>query len=146
MHLKKFALLYLFLLSFGLLILTFNDLIFIFSAESQVAKIAHHVEGKIETFYKLSGRYEEKSLAPAIVYSVDGKNYTHVPNYSCKDGCQAIGENITIFYKKDRPEKVLISSFGGIWKYKIYFIIMMAVLLITSLPYIYYNSNKQPGS
>lgn len=146
MHLKKFALLYLFLISAGLLILSFNDILFVSSAESQVAKVTHHVIGKTETFYKMSGSYEEKSLSPAIEYSVNNKNYTHVPKYNCKDGCQAVGSDVTIFYKKDKPEEVLVSTFGGIWKYKIYFLIIMAVLGITSLPYIYYNTNKQPAS
>ena len=132
MHLKKFAFLYLFALSAGLLILSFNDILFIYSAESQVAKVTHHVEGKTETFYKLAGSYQEKSLSPAIDY--------------CKDGCQSIGSDITIFYKKDKPEEVLVSSFGDIWKYKIYFLIIMGVLLVTTLPYIYYNTSKQPES
>ena len=146
MHLKKFAFLYLFALSAGLLILSFNDILFIYSAESQVAKVTHHVEGKTETFYKLAGSYQEKSLSPAIDYSVNGKVYTHIPKYSCKDGCQSIGSDITIFYKKDKPEEVLVSSFGDIWKYKIYFLIIMGVLLVTTLPYMYYNTSKQPES
>lgn len=146
MHLKKFALLYLFILSAGLLILSFNDILFVYSAESQVAKVDHHVVGKTETFYKMSGSYEEKSLSPAIEYSVNNKIYTHIPKYSCKDGCQKVGDDVTIFYKKDKPEEVLVSTFNGIWKFKIYFLIIMAVLLVTALPYIYYNSNKQPAS
>jgi hypothetical protein len=124
--------------------LSFNDILFVSSAESQVAKVAHHVIGKTETFYKMSGSYEEKSLSPAIEYSVNNKIYTHIPTYSCKDGCRPVGSDVTIFYKKDKPEEVLISSFGGIWKYKVYFLIIMAVLGITSLPYIYYTTNKQP--
>lgn len=146
MHLKKFALLYLFLLSAGLLILSFRDIIFVFSAESQVAKVSHHVVGKTETFYKLAGSYEEKSLAPAIDYTVNGKIFTHIPDYNCKDGCHPIGQDITIFYKTDKPEEVRVSSFGGIWKFKIYFLIIMGVLLVTTLPYIYYHTNKQPES
>ena len=55
MHLKKFALLYSFLLAAGLLALSFKDILFIYSAESQVANVSHHVEAKSETFYKLSG-------------------------------------------------------------------------------------------
>lgn len=146
MHLKKFAYLYVFLLAAGFLVLSTKDLIFIYGAESQVAKVAHHVEGKPETFYRLSGKYEEKTLSPAIEYAVGGKIYTHIPSYSCKDGCQSVGSEITIFYNKQRPEEVLVSSFGDMWKYKIYFLIIMAVLLLTSLPYLYYNSNKQPAS
>jgi len=142
MHLKKFALLYLFLLGAGLLILSFKDIIFVAGAESQVAKVSHHVPGKTETFYKMSGSYQEKSLSPAIEYAVGGKLYTHVPKYSCKDGCQAIGSDVTIFYKKDKPEEVLVSTFNEMWKYKIYFLIIMAVLLVTALPSIYYNTNK----
>ena len=143
MHLKKFALLYLFITFFGLLALSFKDILFITAAESQVAKVGHHVEGKTETFYKMSGSYQEKSLSPAIEYSVNGKNFVHVPEYGCKDGCHSIGSDITIFYKKNKPEEVLVSSFGDMWKYKIYFLIIMGVLLVTSLPYLYYNSNKR---
>jgi hypothetical protein len=146
MHLKKFAFLYLFLLAAGFLVLSAKDLIFIYGAESQVAKVSHHVEGKPETFYRLSGQYEEKNLSPAIEYAVGKKTYTHIPKYSCKDGCQTVGSKITIFYNKQIPEQVLVSSFGDMWRYKIYFLIIMAVLLLTSLPYIYYTSNKQPAS
>ncbi len=146
MHLKKFIFLYLFALAAGLLILSFNDILFVLKAESQVAKVIYHVPGKTETYYKMSGSYEEKSMAPAIEYAVDGKTYTYIPKYSCKDGCQKVGSDITIFYKKERPEEVLVSSFGDMWKYKIYFLIIMAVLLITSLPYLYYTSTKQPAS
>lgn len=146
MHLKKFTVLYIFLLAAGLLILSFKDILFVASAESQVAKVTHHVEAKSEKFYKLSGSYQEKSLSPAIEFAVGGKTYTYIPEYSCKDGCQSIGSDITIFYKKDKPEEVLVSSFGGMWKYKIYFLIAMAVLLLTALPYLYYTSNKRPAS
>lgn len=146
MHLKKFALLYFFVLAVGLIILSFNDILFIYSAESQVAKVSHFVAAKTETYYKLSGKYEEKSLSPAIDYQVAGKLYTHVPKYSCKEGCHELGSDITIFYNKTRPEEVLVSSFGDMWKYKIYFLIIMGVLLLTALPYIYYHSNKQHAS
>ena len=146
MHLKKFACLYVFLLAAGFLVLSAKDLIFIYGSESQIAKVTHHVEGKPETFYKLAGKYQEKSLSPAIEYAVNGKTYTHIPKYSCKDGCEAVGSEITIFYKRDQPEEVLVSSFGDMWKYKVYFLIIMAVLLLTSLPYIYYNSSKRPES
>jgi len=146
MHLKKFALLYSFLLAVGLMILSFKDILFIYSAESQVANVSHHVEAKSETFYKLSGSYVEKSLSPAIDYAVDNRPYTFIPKYSCKDGCHPIGSKLTIFYHKDKPQEVLVSSFGDMWKYKIYFLIMMGVLLLTALPYIYYNAKKQPGS
>jgi hypothetical protein len=147
MHLKKFALLYSLVLVLGLFILSFNDILFIYSAESQTAKVTHFAPAKSAIFYKMSGSYEEKSLlSPAIDYQVGGKLYTHVPKYSCKDGCHSIGSDITIFYKKDKPDEVLVSSFGDMWKYKIYFLIVMFVLLLTALPYIYYNSNKQPSS
>lgn len=146
MHLKKFVYLYVFLLAAGFLVLSTKDLIFIYGAESQVAKVTHHVEGKPETFYRLSGQYVEKTLSPAIEYAVGGKTLTYTPKYSCKDGCQTIGSEVTIFYNKQQPEEVLVSSFGDMWRYKIYFLIIMAVLLLTSLPYIYYTSNKQPVS
>ncbi len=146
MHLKKFALLYSFVLAAGLLILSFQDILFVAQAESQVARVTHHVMGKTETFYKLAGSYQEKSLAPAIEYAVDGITYTHIPEYSCKDGCQPIGSDVIIFYKKDQPKEVLVSSFGDMWKYKIYFLIIMGVLLVTSFPYVYYHTNKQPAS
>jgi hypothetical protein len=146
MHLKKFALLYSLLLVLGLFILSFNDILFIYSAESQTAKVTHFVEGKSETYYKLSGKYEEKSLSPAISYQVGDGLYTHIPKYSCKEGCHELGSDITIFYNKDKPVEVLVSSFGGMWKYKIYFLIIMAILLLTALPYIYYHSNKRPAS
>jgi len=146
MHLKKFVLLYLFCLAAGLLILSFRDIFFIYSAESQVAKVTHHVASKTETFYKLGGSYQEKSLSPAIEYAVNNKRYTYVPKYSCKDGCQVIGSDVTIFYKKEKPEEVLVSSFGDMWKYKVYFMIIMGVLLFTTLPYVFYHTNKQPSS
>jgi hypothetical protein len=119
---------------------------FVSGAESQVAKVTHHVEGKTETFYKMTGSYQEKSLSPAIEFAVNGKTYTHIPKYSCKDGCQRVGSDVTIFYKKDKPDEVLVSTFNDMWKFKIYFLIIMAILLATAVPYLYYTTNKQPSS
>lgn len=146
MHLKKFALIYVIVLCGGLLLLSFKDLIFIAGAESQLAKVAFHVPGPTETYHKLGGSYEEKTLRPAIQFKVGDDKLTHIPEYSCKDGCHEIGSNIFIFYKKDHPQDVLVSSFGGMWKGKIYFLIIMAVLLVTAFPYLYYNVNKPRGS
>lgn len=142
MHLKKFAALFLGLLGLGFLLLSFKELLFIAGAESQVAQVSHHVPGKTEKFYKMSGSYEEKSLAPAISYSVDGEKITTIPEYSCKDGCQKVGSTVTVFYNKKKPQDVLIMSFGSFWKHKVYFFIVMMVLLLTSLPYVYYHSSK----
>ena len=146
MHLKKFALLYVSILCGGLLLLSFKELIFIAGAETQLAKVTHHVPGPMETYHKLSGEYQEKTLKPAIEYRVGDQNLTYVPNYSCKDGCHSLGTELFIFYKKERPQDVLVSSFGDMWKFKIYFLIIMGVLLVTSFPYIYYTTNKQHGS
>jgi hypothetical protein len=144
MVLKKFTLLYLGILVLGLTILSFKDVLFIIGSESQLADVSHHVPGAEQTFYKISGAYKEKSLKPAISYNVNGINYTYIPEYSCKEGCHDIGSKITIFYKKDHPQEVLVSSLAGMWKYKFYFLIVMGVLLLTALPYVYIN--KQHGS
>lgn len=146
MHLKKFIALFAGLIGLGLILLSFKELIFIAGAESQRAQVTHHVPGKTEVFYKMSGSYEEKTLASAISYSVDGQNITYIPDYSCKDGCHKIGSTVTVFYNKQKPQDALVMSFGGFWKYKIYFLIVMAVLFLTSLPYVYYTINKPHGS
>ena len=146
MHVKKFALLYSFFLIFGLVLLFFQDFIFISSAKTQLAVVDHFEPGKSETFYKLSGSYQEMTLAPVIYYIVGGKNYSFKANYACKDGCHKIGSKITIFYSEKEPSKILINSFQDIWKYKIYFLIFMGVFLLSALPYLYYKINKQPES
>lgn len=145
MHIKKFAALFAGILGLGLIVLSFKDFIFIAKSESQVARVAYHVPGPVETFYKMSGSYEEKTLKPAIVYEVAGTKITYLPEYSCKDGCQKVGSAVTVFYQKDKPQDALVLTFGGFWKYKIYFIIVMGVLLLTSLPYVYYTTNKPRG-
>ena len=144
MHLKKFISLYLGLLGLGFLLLSFKELLFIAGAESQVAQVSNHVPGKTEKFYKMTGSYEEKTLSPAISYSVNGEKITTIPEYSCKDGCQKVGSPVTVFYKREKPQDVLIMTFGGFWKYKVYFFIVMLVLLLTSLPYVYYNTASKP--
>lgn len=144
MHLKKFAFLYLTLLFVGLLILSAKDILFIMNAQSQQARITHMVEGETKTFYKLGGSYQEKTLRPAIGYTINDRTWSYVADYSCKDGCHKIDSNLTIFYKKDKPEEVIINSFEGLWKYKIYFLIFMGILLAFSIPYLYYHVNKQP--
>ena len=146
MHLRKFCVLYVSLLALGLSFLSFRDILFIYSAESQLAKVDHHVPGKVETYYKLGGSYQEQTLTPVINYSVAGKIYSIPTKYSCKDGCHKVGNDITIFYQKSNPDILLVSSFEGMWKYKIYFLIIMGVLMMTSLPYLYYSVNKQRGS
>jgi hypothetical protein len=146
MHFKKFCFLYLGLLAIGLVILGLQDILFIYSAESQLAKVDHYVPGKVETYYKLGGSYQEQTLTPVINYSVGGQTYSTATKYSCKDGCHKVGSDITIFYQKPHPDILLISSFEGMWKFKVYFLILMAVLLLTSLPYLYYSVNKQPES
>lgn len=143
MVLKKFILLYLGVLFLGLLVLSFNDILFIAESESQLAEVSHHVAGEEQTFYKISGPYKEKSLKPAITYSVDGTKYTHIPDYACKEGCHPIGSQVTIFYRKDHPQEVLVSSLAGMWKYKLYFLIVMGVLLLTALPYVYINKRPE---
>ena len=142
MHIKKFAALFAGILGLGLLILCFKDIIFISTAESQVAQVAFHAPGPVEKFYKMSGEYEEKTLKPAIVYEVDGTKITYLPEYSCKDGCEKVGSQVTVFYQKNRPQDALLITFGGFWKYKIYFLVVMGVLLLTSLPYVFYNTSK----
>lgn len=147
MHIKKFAALFAGILGLGLLILSSKDFLFMMGSESQVARVSYHVPGPIETFHKLSaGAYEEKTLKPAISYEVNGEKITLIPEYSCTDGCQKVGTEVTVFYHKDRPQEALVMSFGGFWKYKIYFLIVMAVLLLSCLPYVYYQSRKQPSS
>lgn len=146
MHVKKFAALFVGILGLGLLMLTFKDILFINKAESQAALVAFHAPGPVEKFYKMSGEYEEKTLKPAIVYEVDGTKITYLPEYSCKDGCEKVGTEVTVFYQKEKPQEALIITFNGFWKYKIYFMIIMGVLLLTSLPYVFYNSSKQPVS
>lgn len=142
MHIKKFAALFAGILGLGLLILSFKDILFVGKAESQVARVAFHAPGPVEKFYKMSGEYEEKTLKPAIVYEVDGTKITYLPEYSCKDGCEKVGSEVTVFYQKNKPQDPLVITFGGFWKYKIYFLIVMGVLLLTSLPYVYYTTSK----
>jgi hypothetical protein len=144
MHVKKFALLYSFFLVLGLVLLLFQDFIFILSAKTQLALVDHYEPAKTETFYKLGGSYQEMTLAPVIYYIAGDKKYAFKANYACKDGCHKIGSKITIFYNIKEPSKILINSFQGIWKYKIYFLIFMSVLLLSALPYLYYKINKQP--
>ena len=146
MHLKKFTALFLFVLILGMLVLSFKDILFISTAESQLARVDHYAPGKTEIFYKLGGSYEEKTLSPVISYAVEGKDFSYTTRYSCKDGCHKLGSSITIFYQKEMPSEVLVNSFSDFWKFKIYFLIFMGVLLLTSLPYLYYNANKQPSS
>lgn len=146
MHLKKFALLYFGVLIVGLMALSYKDILFITSAESQKARVTHMVDGETKTFYKVGGSYQEKTLKPAIGYTVDGRTWTYVADYSCKDGCHQIDSQLTIFYNKNRPEEVIISSFEGLWKYKIYFLIVMVILLLFSTPYLYYHVSKPPES
>lgn len=146
MHIKKFAALFAGILGLGILILSFKDFIFMAKAESQMALVAFHAPGPVEKFYKMSGEYEEKTLKPAIVYEVDGTKITYLPEYSCKDGCEKVGSNVMVFYQRNKPQDALILTFGGFWKYKIYFLVIMGVLLLTTLPYIYYNTSKQHES
>ena len=146
MHVKKFALLYIFFLIFGLVLLSFQDFIFISSAKTQLAVVDHYEPGKLETFYKLGGSYQEMTLSPVIYYVAGVKNYAFKANYSCEDGCHKIGSKITIFYSDKDPSKILINSFQDIWKYKIYFIVFMSVFLLSALPFLYYKINKQPES
>ena len=142
MEIKKFALLYLNLLVLGLLTLSFQDILFIYNSESQVAKIHHFVPGPDQKFYKMGGSYIEKTLTPVVQYSSGGVQLSKELTYSCKDGCHKIGSGLTIFYNKENPSQVLVSSFEGFWKDKIYFLIIMAVLLVTALPYLYYVSKR----
>lgn len=145
MHLKKFAVIYFSVFLVGLLALSAKDILFILNAESQLARVTHMVEGETKTYYKVSGSYEEKTLRPAIGYTINDRTWSHIANYSCKDGCHKIDTFLTIFYKKENPEEVLISSFEGLWKYKVYFVIVMGILLLFSIPYLYYHVNKQPS-
>ena len=145
MEIKKFALIYLNFLVIGLLALSFQDILFIYKSESQLAKVHHFVKGPDQKFYKMGGSYVEKTLTPVVQYSTGGVQFSKELSYSCKDGCHKLGSGLTIFYNKENPSQVLVSSFEGFWKDKIYFLIIMAVLLVSALPYLYYIS-KRPSS
>ena len=146
MHIKKFLVIFSTFLVLGLLGLSFNSLIFIFQSSQVSAKVIQHRSGQIQTFYKMGGNYKVKTLIPIFSYAVNGNNYEFIAPYSCEQGCHHINSEVTIFYLNEKPETVLISSFEGMWKYQVYFIIFMTVLLFTALPYLYFNINKQPES
>lgn len=146
MHIKKFLLIFFTILVLGLIGLSFNSIIFVSQSSSTTAKVMKHQPGEIKNFYKLGGNYKVQTLNPIFSYIVNQKSYELMAPYSCEDGCHQIGSIVTLYYLKKKPETVLISSFEGMWKYQVYFFILMTVLLFSSLPYLYYNINKQPLS
>ncbi len=144
MHIKKFLFIYLLILVFGLLGLSYNSLHFITRSNTATAKVINHKEGKAKILYKLGSHYNVQTFHPVFSYFVEGKNHEYMAEYSCENGCHKLNSTVTVFYLKEKPETVLISTFEGLWKYQVYFIIFMAVLFFSALPYLFYKINKQP--
>jgi hypothetical protein len=146
MHFKRFVILYICVLFLGLGFLSFRDLLFIFNAKSQVARVTHMVEAGPKTFYKIGGSYQEQIFRPALSYLAHDKTWSSVADYGCKDGCHKLDSHLTLFYDQQNPQQILINTFEGMWKPKIYFLIIMGVLFVFSLPNLYYPINRRPES